>query len=200
MTKRRSIVMRVLIVAAGVFGAQAATAAVPAADTPPMVTNGQYLVQPNDNLWVISEKVYGNGGYFKALYEHNRSRLPRSDQLTVGSAILVPPVSTLEQKYPALCPKSRKSAIVKSRAPNNANSARRRADGSDVYVVEAGDTLFDIARYELGKASRWAEIYELNRDVLGEDFDHLAPGTELALPSRAQSGESFSRQGDPVQR
>ncbi|WP_349982172.1 cell wall hydrolase [Sphingomonas carotinifaciens] len=36
MTKRRSIVMRVLIVAAGVFGAQAATAAVPAADTPPI--------------------------------------------------------------------------------------------------------------------------------------------------------------------
>ena len=45
-----------------------------------------------------------------------------------------------------------------------------------------GDTLFNIARYELGKAARWAEIYELNRDVLGKDFNYLTPGTQLTLP------------------
>ena len=45
-----------------------------------------------------------------------------------------------------------------------------------------GDTLFNIARYELGKASRWAEIYDLNRDVLGKDFNYLTPGTQLTLP------------------
>jgi nucleoid-associated protein YgaU len=50
------------------------------------------------------------------------------------------------------------------------------------YVVEEGDSLFDIARYELGKAARWVEIYELNRDQIGEDFDHLKPGTQLVLP------------------
>jgi len=49
--------------------------------------------------------------------------------------------------------------------------------------VAEGDTLFDIARNELGKASRWAEIYALNREQLGEDFDHLAPGTQLILPA-----------------
>ncbi len=45
-----------------------------------------------------------------------------------------------------------------------------------------GDTLFNIARYELGKASRWVEIYELNRDVLGKDFNELRPGMRLVLP------------------
>ena len=43
-------------------------------------------------------------------------------------------------------------------------------------------TLFDIARYELGKATRWAEIYQLNRDQIGADFNHLRPGTQLVLP------------------
>jgi nucleoid-associated protein YgaU len=156
--------------------------------------NGKYTVQPNDSLWIISEKVYGTGGYFKALREHNRATLPRADKLVVGSVLAVPPVSTLEQNFPSLCPKQRKSALVKPRTMQ-ASTQGRRATGSNVYVVEQGDTLFDIARYELGKASRWAEIYDLNRDVLGEDFDHLSPGTELTLPAK-QGADSFTRQDD----
>jgi len=156
--------------------------------------NGKYTVQPNDSLWIISEKVYGTGGYFQALREHNRAVLPRADKLVVGSTLAVPPVMTLEQNFPSLCPKPRKSALVKPRTMQ-ASTQGRRATGSNVYVVEQGDTLFDIARYELGKASRWAEIYDLNRDVLGEDFDHLSPGTELTLPAK-QGANSFTRQDD----
>jgi nucleoid-associated protein YgaU len=156
--------------------------------------NGKYTVQPNDNLWIISEKAYGTGGYFKALREHNRAALPRADKLVVGSVLAVPPVATLEQNFPSLCPKQRKSALVKPRTMQ-ASTQGRRATASNVYVVEQGDTLFDIARYELGKASRWAEIYDLNRDVLGEDFDHLSPGTELTLPAK-QGADSFTRQDD----
>jgi nucleoid-associated protein YgaU len=59
--------------------------------------------------------------------------------------------------------------------------------GGRIYVVEEGDTLFDIARYELGKASRWAEIYDLNRHQLGSDYNYIAPGTKLVLPDEAMS-------------
>jgi nucleoid-associated protein YgaU len=161
---------------------------------PVAVEHGKYTVQPNDSLWIVSEKVYGTGRYFKAIYEHNRTRLPHADRLTVGTVIAVPPVTVLEQKYPALCPKQRKSAMVKPRTIEA--STRHRAAGSNVYVVEEGDTLFDIARYELGKASRWAEIYELNRDALGEDFDYLQPGTELSMPPRSQERDSVTRHRD----
>jgi len=160
--------------------------------TPP--ADGKYVVQPNDNLWIISEKVYGTGGYFKALHEFNRARLPRANSLVVGSVLMVPPVTTLEQNFPSLCPKQRKSAVVRARTLPA--STRGRRAGDDVYVVAQGDTLFDIARYELGKASRWAEIYELNRDVLGEDFDYLRPGLELTLPSKGRATDSFTRQDD----
>jgi nucleoid-associated protein YgaU len=155
--------------------------------------DGMYVVQPNDTLWSISEKVYGTGGYFKAIAAHNRSSLPRSDQLSVGMRVAVPPAQELEQKYPSLCPKQRHSALVRPRAGGVAPA--RHAAGGDVYVVEEGDTLFDIARYELGKATRWAEIYELNRDKLGEDFDYLQPGLELRLPQR-QDAETIGRGGD----
>ncbi|MGW8257751.1 MAG: LysM peptidoglycan-binding domain-containing protein [Thermoguttaceae bacterium] len=50
------------------------------------------------------------------------------------------------------------------------------------YTVTPGDSLFDIARAKLGKASRWVEIYELNRDRLGSDLDSLPPGLQIALP------------------
>ncbi len=159
------------------------------------VGNGEYTVQPNDSLWTISEKVYGTGGYFKAIYEHNRAKLPRADRLVVGTAIAVPPAATLEQNYPALCPRQRKSAMVKPRTMQTSTRARK-SSGDNVYVVEEGDTLFDIARYELGKASRWAEIYDLNREVLGEDFDYLQPGTELTLPAKTPAADSVTRQRD----
>jgi nucleoid-associated protein YgaU len=162
---------------------------------PVMPDNGKYTVQPNDSLWTVSEKVYGSGRYFKAIYEHNRSRLPRADKLAVGTIILVPPVATLEQNYPALCPKQRKSAMVKPRTLP-ASTRQRGVTGDNVYVVAEGDTLFDIARYELGKASRWAEIYQLNRDALGEDFDYLQPGTELVMPAKSPATDSFTRQRD----
>src|SRR5690606_24599478 len=49
-----------------------------------------YTVQPNDSFWTICEKLYGNGAYFKALYEHNRKRFKRRDELTVGQTISAP--------------------------------------------------------------------------------------------------------------
>jgi nucleoid-associated protein YgaU len=167
---------------------------VPVGNEPLPVENGMYTVQPNDTLWRISEKVYGTGGYFKALAAHNRANLPRSDRLAVGMKIAVPQADELEQKYASLCPKERRSALVTPRAVPA--TATMPAAGGDVYVVQEGDTLFDIARYELGKASRWAEIYGLNRDTLGEDFDYLRPGVELRLPPKTHATETISRGGD----
>ncbi len=182
---------------AGDAGRQSATApqpvVAPQAVSPPVITNGKYTVQPGDTLWSISEKVYGTGGYFKALAAHNRAGLPRSDQLTVGGQVAVPSTDQLERDYPSLCPKQRKSALVQPRTTPRAAAQRR--SGSDVYVVAEGDTLFDIARYELGRAARWSEIYQLNRDVLGEDFDYLRPGTELVMPPRSRPAAEVSQAG-----
>ena len=66
--------------------------------------DGTYTVAPNDSFWTISQKVYGTGSYFKAIQRHNRKPGSQADGLEIGEKIMVPPVETLQQKYPSLCP------------------------------------------------------------------------------------------------
>jgi nucleoid-associated protein YgaU len=138
-----------------------------------------YRVEANDNFWRISQKVYGTGAYFKALREYNRQRYAGEQVMNVGDEVTVPALDTLRQSFPALCPKQRAAAARPATSLVKSVSGPRR--GRD-YTVAEGDTLFDIARHELSKASRWSEIYELNREQLGDDFNYLAPGMRLALP------------------
>lgn len=155
--------------------------------------DGTYEVQPNDNYWLISEKLYGTGAYFKALAEHNRRKSARDGQLQVGDVLVTPDVAQLEKGYPDLCPKpSRREAVKRQMTTVSA----RIAAGGRTYVTQEGDTLFDIARTELGKASRWAEIYDLNRDLLGSDYNYLRPGLQLALPE----GEAAADPGKVTRR
>lgn len=163
-----------------------------AADTPGgQQDDGTYVLQPNDSYWAVCEKLYGTGAYFQALSQYNAERHPEADRLKVGDTILAPSKEVLREAYPELCPK-----------PAHVQAARRRAmaasttsglTGGRVYVVEEGDTLYDIARVELGRADRWVEIYQLNREVLGDDFDYLTPGTRLALPRESQTPSSITR-------
>ncbi|MCD4728383.1 MAG: LysM peptidoglycan-binding domain-containing protein [Pirellulales bacterium] len=142
--------------------------------------DGKYEVQPLDSFWTISGRLYGTGAYFKALAEHNRDKMDDEERLQPGDLVLTPTVEQLEKSYPDLCPKSSRRETLRKRASNI--STRRQYRSGRTYTVAEGDTLFDIARYELGKASRWVEVYELNRDVLGKDFNYITPGTKLVLP------------------
>jgi hypothetical protein len=51
------------------------------------------------------------------------------------------------------------------------------------YLVEEGDTPAIIARFELGDASRWPEIFAQNRDSLEHADQPLRPGTWIILPA-----------------
>lgn len=144
--------------------------------------NGVYHVEPGDSFWKISQKMYGAGGYFKALQEHNRSRFPRPSDLNVGDEVATPTVDELHAKYSGLCPKQRST---KPGTPMMQTVSTLPRSGR-TYVVEEGDTLYDIAKYELGDGQRWPELFQLNRAVLGDDIDYLKPGTTLALPATAE--------------
>ena len=159
---------------------------------------GTYKIQPNDNYWVISEKVYGSGAYFNALAEINRSKVAERDKLRVGDMISTPTIAQLEHSYPQLCPKPSHRDTVRSRS--SLVSTHSPYTGGRTYEVQEGDTLFDIARHELGKASRWSEIYDLNREALGKDFDYLTPGMQLILPPKdsSPSADKTTRRTTPA--
>jgi nucleoid-associated protein YgaU len=148
-----------------------------------------YTVQPNDNYWKISEKVYGTGAYFQALAEQNRKKIPDESRLRPGDTISIPPVGELEKKYADLCPKpSHRDVTRRQLATVSTISPASQVGGGRVYVVQEGDNLYDIARWELGKVTRWPEIYDLNREALGSDPDHLTPGMRLLLPGDRPGG------------
>lgn len=154
----------------------------------PVTRTETYVVEANENLSLISQKLYGTDHYFKALQEHNKARYPRAELIKAGDVLQTPSVEVLMQKYPNLCPKLQHLPPVGS----STGLASQRGGGR-VYMVEEGDTLFDIARFELGKATRWVEIYELNKHVIGEDFNHLRPGMQLMLPTEPRRDDNFTR-------
>ena len=56
------------------------------------------------------------------------------------------------------------------------------ATGAGTYTVQSGDSLSKIAREKLGDGNRWREIYDANREVIGDDPDLIKPGQRLRIP------------------
>ena len=53
---------------------------------------------------------------------------------------------------------------------------------SRTYEVQPGDSLWTIAQSELGSGHRWQELYETNRNVIGDDPMRLRAGMVLTIP------------------
>jgi hypothetical protein len=65
-----------------------------------------------------------------------------------------------------------------------ASAAQFASNGQNsVYIVQSGDSIYKIAKQELGSVRRYREIYELNRDRLPLNQDTLTAGLELLLPT-----------------
>ena len=149
-----------------------------------------YLVEPNDNFWLISKKRYGAGRYYMALAQHNLQVIPDPKRMKPGVTIATPDASVLEEKYAALIPK----AAPVEYAPTTTQSRKSEDlgppgyfvanDGAPMYRVGDHDTLTEIAKSHLGRSSRWVQILEMNRNVL-RDGNELTIGTVLRLPADA---------------
>lgn len=129
-----------------------------------------YTVKKGDTLQSIAHEHYGEQRFWVEILTANRDL--RTRQLRVGQRIVLP------AKDEMLRPD-------KHTQPGPGASARPREAESrpagPYYVVREGDSLIGIAHRELHDASRWLEIYELNRDRLRSP-DGLTVGMELRLP------------------
>ncbi len=68
------------------------------------------LTDAEDSFWSISERVYGTGVYYRALFRHNEATVLRPDQLRAGIEVKTPPLKVLREKYPADFPNDTSSA------------------------------------------------------------------------------------------
>jgi nucleoid-associated protein YgaU len=62
---------------------------------------------------------------------------------------------------------------------------RLREKASNTYVVTAGDNLRKIARTVFGDGTRWKDLYEANKALIGAEDAELKPGTRLTIPRSA---------------
>lgn len=63
---------------------------------------------------------------------------------------------------------------------NNTNAADTTA--GETYTVVSGDSLSKIAKHHYGDASKWHQIYDANKNIIGSDPDKIDVGQVLTLP------------------
>ncbi|MEX1229349.1 MAG: LysM peptidoglycan-binding domain-containing protein [Planctomycetaceae bacterium] len=165
-----------------------------------------YVVEQNDSFWSIAKKTYGAGSYFNALAAFNQERIPDPQKMRPGMKVFVPPKQVLEQTFPQLIatlPASSAQSVHQSGFATTVHGRHGDHDhhhgrhvqpagffvspqGQPSYRIGKEDTLSEIAKTHLGRASRWSQIYELNRQVLQTPHS-LQVGVVLQLPADASS-------------
>ena len=78
--------------------------------------------------------------------------------------------------------------------PEMGREPASRPGAYDTYVVQKGDSLWSIAAKPgvYGKAARWREIFDANRDLL-KTPDQLRPGMTLKIPRGDESDAASAR-------
>ena len=66
-------------------------------------------------------------------------------------------------------------------------------------AVASGDSLSRIAQRELGDANRWREIYDLNKEVIGNNPNLIFPGQKLQLPGQQPAAAPARTPAAPAQ-
>lgn len=127
-----------------------------------------HRVQPGDTLSSLAKRYYGSERFTRFLIDGN-PQLEDPNRLAAGAIVKIPP-------RPAHEALSRPASTTTSRGPSTAGDGRR------TYLVQPGDSFYAIARDVLHDASRWKELFELNKDLVKGDPTSLQIGQVIVLP------------------
>ncbi|WP_270888899.1 LysM peptidoglycan-binding domain-containing protein [Pedococcus sp. 5OH_020] len=109
--------------------------------------------------------------------------------VTTAAARAATPVTRAHQDIPT--PEPERARNTASHSPAQATTAR--PDPATVeHVVERGETLWSLAERYLGAGSRYTELADLNRDVLGPNPGFLTVGEVLQVPAAASTTGAHS--------
>lgn len=138
-----------------------------------------YTWQQGDSLRSIATKYYGDATKLTILRRNNEGR----QDVQPGEKILIP---VFDGDAPIASELAAASDSVASAKPVNAGAtkvatAKDASGGPRTHVVKDGESLWKIAKQELGSGARWKEIFEANRDVLSTP-DAVHTGLRLRIP------------------
>ncbi len=128
-----------------------------------------YTVAPGDTLSRIAAKHYGRASRanIDAIVKANRLTIADPDVLRAGAEIVLPALGV--------------SSSSSSSSTESKRSAPHRSGPYRWYQIRPNDRYISIAREQLGDASRWREIHELNRDKF-PDPGKIRTGVRIKLP------------------
>lgn len=135
-----------------------------------------HVVASGDSFAKLAERYYGSQKHVRTLLAANPTIDPKA--MRVGSTITIPPLSDGSSH-------TSEAAGSKPGARSSKSEARPvPGPGQHEYTVAEGDTLYTIAEKHLGSGNRWPEVYELNKEEVGNDPMTLRVGHVILLPAR----------------
>ena len=143
-------------------------------EEPPPFEPFWHVVESGDTLEKLAIRHYHSPALWRRIHHANLLTIPNPDRLRVGTKLLIPAPSgprITAEEFSALEQVEDRASI-----PTVA-----REDRSLEYVVQPGDTLYDIAEMLYGTPNAWRRLYQLNSAVI-DDPDKLKPGTRLYVP------------------
>jgi nucleoid-associated protein YgaU len=149
-----------------------------------------YVVCDGDNLANIAKKFYGSEQGNKRrnvmrIFAANRSQLRSPDEVYVGQKLVIPPLNASIANYgnsQRVFPQGLFEK-VESIGRKHLSSLGQTEDKGQWYIVQEGDSLWEIAAEQLGNGSRYKEIVKLNAGILNNE-DDIAVGMRLKMPTR----------------
>lgn len=130
----------------------------------------EYVVKANQTLSDVAEEVLGDRKAWRKIYEANKDRLSDPNHVRAGMKLVYEKLNGTQATAAKPAPQ-RRTTSVRASAP-------RTTDRN--YTVKKGETLYRIAKAQLGKGSRWKEIAELNQ----VDGSTLRVGQVILLPKK----------------
>jgi nucleoid-associated protein YgaU len=128
-------------------------------------------VQSNDTLSGLARQYLNDRSRWRAFLEHNPGKLEDPNDIRPGMTLKLPPLRSSDGQS------------------TNINNVARRVNnnegvgGPSTYTVQPNDTLYSIAKQQLGDGSAWRKIYNANQGKL-DSPDDLTVGETLQLPQQ----------------
>lgn len=136
-----------------------------------------YTWKGGDTFPALAQRFYGDPSRLATLKRLNEGR----SEVQPGERVLIP-IFDLDAAQPAAVPAVASKETPAAAVPAAAGKPEpAKPSGARTHVVKEGESLWKIAKQELGSGARWNEIYEANRDVLPTP-ESVHTGQKLRVP------------------
>jgi len=129
-----------------------------------------HVVAEGESMYRLAERYLGNGADWKKIADANPGKVGPEGQLVTGVELVIPGAAAPSTPITATPPKP---------APTPATKPQARPEKT--YTVRAGDSLFSIAKSQMGNGGAWEKLYQANRDKL-KNPDQVREGMTLRIP------------------